>query len=199
MDNNNQFFAFVTRMKYISRWGLMRNNIKENIQEHSLDVAIIAHALAMIGNLYFEGDFDADRIAVLAMFHDTNEIITGDMPTPVKYFNSDIRNAYKEIENISKRRLLDMLPDKMKQAYSQYFDIEDSNPPEYWDIVKAADKISAYIKCVEERKSGNSEFKEAEKSLLELISNIDLPAVKYFIKNYLPAYEMTLDEINSNQ
>lgn len=197
MENHNKFFAFVTRMKYISRWGLMRNNIKENIQEHSLDVAIIAHALATIGNLYFNDDLDADRIAVLAMYHDANEIITGDMPTPVKYYNPDIRNAYKDIENISKRRLLDMLPDEMREAYRQYFDVNDSNPPKYWAIVKAADKISAYIKCVEERKSGNSEFKEAEKSLFELISNMDLQEVRYFIEQFLPSYEMTLDEINT--
>lgn len=197
MENKKKFFAFISRMKYITRWGLMRNNIKENIQEHSLDVAIIAHALALISNIYFDGNLNPDRIAVLAMYHDANEIITGDMPTPVKYYNPDIRNAYKEIENISKRRLLDMLPDEMKDVYGQYFDMDDSQPRRYRDIVKAADKISAYIKCVEERKSGNGEFLQAEKSLYEIINGIELPEVKYFIKHFLPAYEMTLDEINT--
>jgi 5'-deoxynucleotidase len=193
----NKFFAVITRMKYISRWGLMRNNITENIQEHSLDVAIIAHALAVINNVYFGGDWNADRIAVLAMYHDANEIITGDMPTPVKYYNPDIRSAYKEIEKISKCRLLDMLPCEMKEVYRHYFDVDDSNPEIYWTVVKAADKLSAYIKCVEERKSGNSEFMEAEKSLFELISKIGLPEVRFFIEKFLPAYEMTLDEINA--
>ncbi len=197
MDNGRNFFAFVSRMKYITRWGLMRNNINENIQEHSLDVAIIAHALAVINNVYLAGNINAELVAVLGIFHDTNEIITGDMPTPVKYFNPEIHNAYKDIENISKLKLLNMLPHEMKKVYEAYFDISEVQPEINRRIIKAADKIAAYIKCIQERKSGNDEFLQAEKALLTSINEMDLPEVKYFMDIFLPAYQLTLDEINT--
>lgn len=189
------FFAFLSRMKYIARWGLMRNTQPENIQEHSLQVAVIAHALALIRNKLFDGNVNPDRIAVLGMFHDSNEIITGDMPTPIKYFNPEISKVYKDIENISKSKMLSMLPDELKEDYSSIFFHED-NDPECWKIVKAADRISAYIKCIEEVKAGNKEFKKASDTILKSVSEINLPEVRYFMDNFIPSFSLTLDELD---
>ncbi|MGI6777721.1 MAG: 5'-deoxynucleotidase [Acetivibrionales bacterium] len=193
--NRFHFFAFLSRMKYIMRWGLMRNTHTENIQEHSLQVAIIAHALAIIRNTFFQGSVNADRVAVLAMFHDCNEIITGDMPTPIKYFNPEICQAYKNVEAVSKQKLLAMLPDELKKSYSEIIFHENANDL-YWKIVKSADRISAYIKCIEEVKAGNSEFKKASDSIYKSIKDIDLPEVKYFMDNFIPSYSLTLDELD---
>ena len=187
------FFAMVNRMKLIDRWALMRNTSKENIAEHSHSVAVIAHALALIGNKKFGKNYNADRAAVLALYHDTTEVITGDMPTPVKYYNDEINNVYKDIEAVAGKRLLSMLPDEFREDYRPVFEHQDGDR-ELWQLVKAADKISALIKCVEENRMGNREFDLALKAQEEKIDEIDLPEVKYFRKEFLPSYYLTLDE-----
>lgn len=192
---NFHFFAFLSRMKYINRWGLMRNTYTENIQEHSLQVAIIAHGLAVIRNTYFNGEINPERVAILAMFHDCNEIITGDMPTPIKYYNPQISKIYKDIEDISKEKIISMLPEEMADEYYSLFfkNPEDIN---CWKLVKAADRISAYIKCIEEVKAGNNEFKKASESILQTIQEIELEEVSYFMDKFLPSFNLSLDEID---
>lgn len=190
---SSNFFAMVNRMKLIDRWALMRNTSKENIAEHSHSVAVIAHALALIGNKKFGKNYDAQRAALLALYHDTTEVITGDMPTPVKYYNDSIKNVYKDIEHIAGERLLDMLPKEFKADYRPFFEAEESDR-ELWALVKAADKISALIKCIEEHRMGNLEFETALKAQEEKIKSIDLPEVEYFSEHFLPAYYLTLDE-----
>jgi len=194
---NNQFYAIISRMKLINRWGLMRNTRNENISEHSLETAIIAHGLAVIKNTYFGGNLNAERCAVMGIFHDATEILTGDMPTPVKYFNDEIRNSYKQVENNAKENLISMLPDEMKSEISPYLSLGDysrEDDARLWILVKAADKISALIKCIEERRTGNTDFESAEKSSLEAIREMNLPEVEYFINHFLPGYGLTLDE-----
>lgn len=191
----HHFFAFLSRMKYINRWGLMRNTFPENIQEHSLQVAMIAHALAVIKNTFFGGGVNPDSIAVAAMFHDSNETITGDLPTPIKYFNPDINQAYRDIESISKEKLLSMLPDELKGSYRKILFFNEAGT-DASTIIKAADKISAYIKCIEEEKAGNREFKKAGVSILKSISQIELPEVRYFMEKFLPSFSLTLDELD---
>ena len=190
---NNNFYAMLSRMKYINRWGLMRNTIHENISEHSLDVAIIAHALAIFSNIYFNNNINAERIALLAMFHDCTEIITGDLPTPIKYFAPEIREAYKEVENVAKDRLLDGLPTELKSVYEPLL-VETEEERELWRFVKAADKLSALIKCVEEKRMGNDDFIKAEAFTLKSLKDMDMPEVEMFLKEYFPAYSLTLDE-----
>lgn len=190
---NSSFFAMVNRMKLIDRWALMRNTAKENIAEHSHSVAVIAHALALIGNKEYGKGYDASRAALLALYHDTTEVITGDMPTPVKYYNDDIKNVYKDIEHIAGERLLDMLPEDFREDYRPFFEAEE-NDKELWALVKAADKISALIKCIEEHRMGNLEFETALKAQEEKIKSIELPEVKYFNEHFLPSYYLTLDE-----
>ncbi len=187
------FFAMVNRMKLIDRWALMRNTSQENIAEHSHSVAVIAHALALIGNQHFGKNYNADRAAVLALYHDTTEVITGDMPTPVKYYNDEIQSVYKDVEAVAGQRLLAMLPDDMKGAYEPLFEKQAADT-ELWALVKAADKISALIKCVEENRMGNREFDLALKAQEEKIQAIDLPEVRYFREHFLPSYYLTLDE-----
>lgn len=190
---NNSFFAMVNRMKYIDRWALMNNSTKENIAEHSHSVAVIAHALALIGNKKFDKNYDAQRVAVLALYHDTTEVITGDMPTPVKYYNDDIKNVYKDIERIAGDRLLSMLPEDFREDYKHFFEHNEEDK-ELWLLVKAADKISALVKCIEEDRMGNREFERALEAQKKIIDNIDLDEVKYFRDNFLPSYYLTLDE-----
>ena len=190
---DNHFFAMMSRMKYINRWGLMRNTFKENISEHSLDVAMIAHCLGVINNIYFGGNINADRLALMGMYHDATEIITGDMPTPVKYYNPIIRDAYKEVEGIAADELLKGMPKEMRDVYYTILH-EDKEEEELWHFVKAADKISAYIKCVEEQRMGNCDFEKAGNSILEIINELKMPEVDYFMKNFMPAYMLTLDE-----
>lgn len=187
------FYAMMSRIKYINRWGLMNNTRRENLSEHSLEVAIIAHALGVINNKRFNGDINPERLAVLAMFHDASEIITGDLPTPVKYNNEKIKNAYKEIEEQAQIRLLEMLPKDISEEYTNIL-CENENEKLLWKYVKAADKISALVKCTEELIMGNKEFTKAQKSTLQAINNIDLPEVKIFMEEMFPAYELTLDE-----
>jgi len=188
------FFAFLSRMKYITRWGLMRNTQPENIQEHSLQVAIIAHALALIKNRFFGGAVNSDRVAVLAMFHDCNEIITGDLPTPIKYFNPEISKAYRDVEMVSKNKLLSMLPPELTEEYASIM-LHQDDDGDSWKLVKAADRISAYIKCLEEEKAGNTEFKKARDSICKSIMDINLPEVRYFMENFMPSFSLTLDEL----
>lgn len=191
----HHFFAFVSRMKYINRWGLMRNTRTENIEEHSFEVAMVAHALALISNKYFGGNYQPERAALYAMFHDANEIITGDMPTPVKYFNPEIRKSYGALEDISKQKLLTMLPETLKSDYEEILFYEKKDTL-YFPIVKAADKISAYIKCAEEVKAGNREFKKAMNSVETAIRDMNLQAADYFMEHFMPAYFLTLDELD---
>lgn len=192
MDNFN-YFAMVNRMKYIDRWALMPNTRKENIAEHSHNVAVIAHALALIGNKEFGKNYNAERVCLLALYHDTTEVITGDMPTPVKYYNDDIKSVYKDIEDVAGKRLLAMLPNDYKADYEPFFTKQEEDK-DLWKLVKAADKISALIKCIEETRMGNKEFEIALESQEKKIEAIDLDEVKYFSKHFLKAYYLTLDE-----
>lgn len=185
------YFAMLSRMKHIVRWGLMRNTRTENLSEHSLETAFIAHALCKINNVRLGGNLNGDRAAVLAMFHDTTEIITGDMPTPIKYNNPEIKAAYKEIESTAAKSLISMLPEDMQKEYATLYYPEDENLKK---IVHAADKISALIKCIEERNMGNREFAIAEKSNLKAIKALKMPEVDIFLKEYLDSYGLTLDE-----
>ena len=201
MENTNSkeqfdFCAYIGRMKYIVRWGLMRNTNSENIQEHSLQVAILAHALAVIHNkLCGREELSPDRACVYAIFHDAGEIITGDLPTPVKYYNPLIKENYQAIEDVAKEKLLSMLPEEMGKVYRPilFYEQEDVK---YYPIVKAADKLSAYIKCVEEVKAGNREFVKAMESTLEALQALELPEVSHFMSHYIEAYNKTLDEMN---
>lgn len=195
---NNQFFAMMSRMKYIERWALMRNSDKENISEHSLEVAMVAHGLAVIGNVRFGKHYNAEKCALIAMFHDCSEIITGDMPTPVKYYNSHISGIYHEIEDKANEALLEMLPEDMRECYREYF-FKKEEDAELWKLVKAADKISALVKCMEEEKAGNREFSEAKKTTLESIEKMNMPEAKVFLEEFAPCYEMTLDELNRDK
>jgi 5'-deoxynucleotidase len=188
------FFSFLNRMKYIHRWGLMRNTLHENIQEHSLQVAMIAHALAAIKNTYFGGNVPANTIAVLGIFHDSSEIITGDMPTPVKYFDPNISKAYNTVEEVAKSKLLSMLPAELKNIYTPLLMKTDENQS-LFSYVKAADRISAYIKCIEEEKAGNKEFIKAGKSILKSIKQLHMDEVDFFLETFLPSYRLSLDEI----
>ena len=186
------FFAYMARMKYIERWGLMRNTKQENIQEHSLQTAMLAHALAVIRNKLFGGDIDAERTAAVAMFHEASEIITGDLATPIKYYNPEIKKAYKELENIACRRLIDMVPHELQSVYSEYMLCPDE---ELNNLVKWADKLCAYFKCVEELNLGNTEFASAEKSILSEIEGIDAPEVRYFMEHFAPSFKLNLDQM----
>ena len=198
------FFATVSRMKYIDRWALMRNSRQEDLSEHSLEVAMIAHALCTIGNVRYGRSLDADRAAVIALYHDASEIITGDMPTPVKYGGSAIRDAYKEVEYAAERSLLSKLPADLQEAYEPLLCTPQAGGGDPSDgylrrLVKAADKMSALIKCIEERQSGNQEFRSAEESTRKKLGEMaeELPEVGDFLRDFLPAYGHTLDELSS--
>lgn len=192
-----KFFAIISRMKYINRWGLMRSTITENISEHSLETAFIAHVLALYRNVRFGGSVDPERAALLAMYHDVTEIITGDLPTPVKYFNADIKAEYDKVEKMAEDRMLSYLPEDLRGYYRPLFSKTDDDA-ELWTLVKAADKLSALIKCTEERQMGNSDFTEAEKSTLNAVHEMDLPEAEEFLAEFLPAYTQTLDKQTKN-
>jgi len=194
MEKSNQFYAFLSRMKYIMRWSLMRNTNIENIQEHSHQVSIIAHALAVIKNVYFGGSVNPDRAAVLALYHDSNETLTGDMPTPIKYFNPTIQKAYKDMEDISKERLLTMLPGELRDIYRGILFYDESS--DEGRIVKAADRICAYIKCLEEEKAGNTEFIKAAEATAKKIKDMKMSEADYFMEHFIPSFKLTLDELN---
>lgn len=186
------FFALLSRMRYIQRWGLMRNTFQENIQEHSHMVAVLAHGLAMIDRELCGGDADPDRCAAAALFHDAPEILTGDLPTPIKYANDDIRTAYRQVEEVSARKLLSMLPPEVQAGYEPLLLETDTDVRQ---IVKAADKLSAYIKCVEELKAGNQEFATAASQTREALEQMDLPCLRYFMEHCLPSFAETLDQL----
>lgn len=189
----NHFFAMLSRMKYINRWALMRNTREENISEHSLDVGIIAHALAVLRNQRFGGSVNAERAALLGLFHDTTEILTGDLPTPVKYYNPQIRQAYRQVEEVAADKLLSLLPEDMRPVYVPLLSA-DPKEQELWQLVKAADKISALVKCVEENRMGNTEFEKAESTLRQAITQMHLPEADCFLQEFMPSYSLTLDE-----
>ncbi len=187
------FFPMIARMRYINRWGLMRNTFQENIQEHSHMVAVLAHALAVIENKYFGGQTDPGAVAVAALYHDASEILTGDMPTPIKYDNPDIQGAYKRVESVAERKLLSMLPEDLRPDFDEAVTMPD---PEVRALVKAADKLSAYLKCVEELKAGNAEFKKAREQTYAALLQNPTPSLKYFMDHFLEGFELTLDELN---
>ena len=189
----NEFYALLGRMRYITRWGLMRNSFSENIQEHSHQVAVLAHALALIRReiLHLPGP-DPERCAVAALYHDASEILTGDMPTPIKYYNPEIRNAYKTVERVAGNRLLDMLPPQLRDSYAAYV-LEDD--PELEPIVKAADKLAAHIKCIEELKAGNTEFSTAAVQTIETLRSANREELNWFLENCLEPFSLNLDQL----
>lgn len=191
----SHFFAYLSKMKFITRWSLMRNTWHENLQEHSLQVATIAHALAVIGNRFFGGQLNPERVALLALYHDAGEVIVGDLPTPIKYFNPTIRQAYGELEKDARQRLLDMLPEELRPDFESLF-MPAEEDRLHGKMVAAADKICAYIKCLEERRAGNLEFSEAEKSIRAAIDAFDAPEVAYFVEHFIDSFSLTLDELN---
>ncbi len=190
----SHLFAYLSRMKFIERWGLMHNTYPENIQEHSLQVAMVAHALALIRNRIFGGAVDPERTAVLALYHDVSEVLTGDLPSPVKYFNPEIKTAYKAIEAAAAQRLFDMVPEALKADYQALFLAEEADRA-YRDLITAADKICAYLKCLEEMGAGNQEFSQAEKALRASVEALDLPEVRYFLETFVPSFRLTLDDL----
>lgn len=191
---NNGFYAMISRMKLIERWALMRNSITENISEHSLEVSILSHALATISTVRLGKQVNAEKAALIGIYHDATEIITGDMPTPVKYYNDNIQSAFKAVEEAAADKLLSMLPKDLRDSYLSLF--YPQKEEEYlWKLVKAADKLSALIKCIEERKAGNTEFLSAEKSISSILASMQLEEVDIFMKDFLPSYNWTLDEL----
>ena len=192
MRIGSHFFAYLSRMRFIQRWALMRNTAPENVQEHSHQVAVLAHALAVIRNEKFGGHADAGAVAVAALYHDASEILTGDMPTPIKYYNPDIRDAYREVEQFSANKLLHMLPEEFQPVYAPILTVTD---PETERLVKAADKLSAHIKCLEELKAGNLEFRRAAEQTEQALDDFHLPELTYFREHFLPSFRLTLDEM----
>ena len=189
------FFAYMSRMKLIRRWSLMKSVTDENIAEHSAEVAQIAHALAVIANKIYKKEVNADRVATLALYHECSEVITGDLPTPIKYYNPEIREAYKSLESVADTKLLSMIPKELQEEYAPLI----KQAPDTYEhtLVKAADKLSAYVKCIEELKSGNREFAKAEVALkAEIEAYFHLAEVKYFCDRFLPSYSKTLDELD---
>lgn len=194
--SENNFFAMISRMKYINRWSLMRNTVSENLSEHSLEVAFIAHLLCVIRNKRFGGNVNAERAALIAMYHDTTEIITGDLPTPVKYYNKDIRSIYGDIEKNAADKLLSQLPDDLKEEYEPI--ISGGDDDEIKSLVKAADKISALIKCIEERQMGNKDFLQAEQATLKCIKEMKIKEADVFLEEFVKGYGLTLDELTKD-
>ena len=190
----SSFFAFASRIKYINRWALMRNTTYETLSQHSYEVATLAHALAVIGNRRLGKTYDAARAALLGLYHDTPEIITGDMPNPVKYHSGEMREAFAKVERYAGERLLSMLPDDLRPDYEPLL-TENGTETDLCRLVKAADKLSAYIKCIEERKAGNAEFSEAEKATKKALENLDCPELQIFLSDFLPAYSLPLDKL----
>ncbi len=189
----HHFFAYVSRLRYIRRWGLMRSVMPENDAEHSLQVAMIAHALAVIGRDTYGRSVNPEHVLALGVYHDVSEVITGDMPTPVKYQTDELRRSYKDVERMANERLLSMLPEGLRPAYVPYLSV-----PEDYDrqLLKAADSISAYLKCLEEKRAGNREFDAAGESICKGLSQIELPEVQDFIREFIPSFELSLDELN---
>ncbi len=194
---DSHFLATLSRMKYIERWALMRNSRPENLSEHSLEVSMIAHTLCVIGNARYGKNLNAEKAALIGIYHDASEIITGDMPTPIKYYNKDIRDAFKEVEFLAEKRLLAQLPEDLRPYYADIFQATEEETY-LRKLVKAADKLSALIKCIEEENSGNREFRTARVSIQSAIDNMqeELPEVKDFMDEFIPSYGKTLDELS---
>ena len=192
---NYNFFAYIARMKYIERWSLMRNSLPENIQEHSHMVAVIAHALGTIRRDVFKKDCNPDECATVALYHDCSEILTGDLPTPIKYHSDEIKKAYKQVEKLACDKLIETLPEELRASYAPVIGGEAEE--RLYDIIKAADKLSAYLKCIEERRAGNDEFLSAEKQTRKILEDYNMPEVDYFIERFIPAFELTLDELGT--
>ena len=188
----SHFFAYLSRMRFIQCWALMRNTAPENVQEHSHQVAVLAHALAVIRNEMFGGHVDPGAVAVAALYHDASEIFTGDMPTPIKYDNPAIQEAYKDVEKMAEQKLLGMLPSELREVYAPILTVPDE---ETRCLVKAADKLSAHIKCLEELKAGNLEFRQAAEQTRRALEGYGLPEVTYFIDTFLESFTLTLDEL----
>lgn len=188
----SHFFAYLSRMRFIQRWALMRNTAPENVQEHSHQVAVLAHALAVIRNEKFGGQVDPGAVAVAALYHDASEILTGDMPTPIKYDNPAIQGAYRDVEKMAEQKLLGMLPLELQAVYGPILTVPDE---EIRRLVKAADKLSAHIKCLEELKAGNLEFRQAAEQTRRALESYDLPEVRYFIDTFLESFSLSLDEL----
>lgn len=184
----------MNRMRYIRRWGLMRNTKGENDMEHAFQTAMLAHGIAILGNLRYGRNYDTEHIMAMAMYHDASEVITGDLPTPIKHNNPLIKTEFHRLENMARERLLTMLPEDMRGSYQDLINADETTAE--WRIVKAADKMSAYIKCLEEKKAGNSEFEDAGDSTYESIRRIDLPEVQDFVDEFIPGFGMSLDEIS---
>lgn len=192
---SENFFAYISRMRYIGRWSLMRNALPENIQEHSHMCAVIAHALGVIRRDVFHQDCDPNECAAVALYHDSSEILTGDLPTPIKYHSRKIQQAYREVERLACEKLMDTLPAELRAAYEPLLSGETAE--RLHDIVKAADKLSALIKCIEERRAGNDEFISAERQTRAILEASELPEVAYFMEHFIPAFELTLDELGT--
>ncbi len=190
---NSHFFAMTSRMKYINRWGLMNSSKSENISEHSLEVSMLSHALVLISNKKFGTNLDADKAAVLGLYHDVSEILTGDMPTPIKYYNPEIKSAYKKVEKVAQNKLLSLLPDYLQDEYSDIL-LDDNMEKDLVPFVKAADKLSALIKCIEELKMGNKEFEKAKTTIEQQLVDMKMPSVDVFMDEFLPSYSLTIDE-----
>ena len=189
---SSSFFAYIFRMRYIARWALMRNTRTENVEEHSYEVAVLAHALAVVGQEIFHKDINPDRVATAALFHDAPEIITGDLPTPIKYFNPAIKSAYDQVEAVAQDKLLGMLPPELTEAYTPLLRVED---PKVRCYIKAADKLAAWLKCLEERKAGNREFVQAEEETLHALKDMNMDEVTWFLEHMGEAFGLTLDEL----
>ncbi len=191
----NHFFAYLYRMKHINRWSLMKSTVSENLKEHSLDVSMIAHCLAVVRRDVFNLPISPDRIAVMALYHDAAETVTGDLPTPIKYMSPEINNAYKSIEREAEHRILAMLPDELKDTYTSYFTASNDDERR---ILKAADRICAYIKCLLELKSGNDEYRRAAEQTKRALDNMHLQEVEYFFNTFMPSFDLSIDEMDEN-
>ena len=190
----SHFFAYISKLRWIQRWGLKRNTIQENVMEHSWEVSIIAHALALLRNKYYGGQVDVNAVVVAALYHDCSEVITGDMPSPIKYFTQEVTAAYKAIEREAEKRLVELLPEELREDYRPVV-MQEALPQDYHDIIKAADTIAAYLKCKMEVSAGNREFSKAEQEIEKRLSNIALPEVEHFLRVFASSYSLTLDEL----
>ena len=191
---NNHFFAYLSKMRWIYRWGMKRNAIQENIMEHSYEVSVIAHALGIISNRLYDNDIDANALAISALYHDCSEVLTGDLPSPIKYHNKKIRDAYKEVEYTAEREMLSTLPVELQEDYRNHL-LHENIPSEFVKLIKAADIIASLIKCKAEINAGNSEFKQAVQDTGERLTQMAMPEIDYFLENFLPSFDLTLDEL----
>lgn len=191
---NNHFFAYLSKMRWIYRWGMKRNAIQENIMEHSYEVSVIAHALGIISNRLYDNDIDANALAISALYHDCSEVLTGDLPSPIKYHNKKIRDAYKEVEYTAEREMLSTLPVELQEDYRNHL-LHENIPSEFVKLIKAADIIASLIKCKAEINAGNSEFKQAVQDTGKRLAQMAMPEVDYFLENFLPSFDLTLDEL----